>query len=372
MQRNPYKLFVFCVLCIPLPFIVCIGIMLYLYDPMQVWHKPYWRDVAFFNYIGHGRSQAKAVIDFYPFDSIIMGSSMLFKSSEDLADRKLGGVWVNFSTGGADNHEKAIILDYALSHKKIKQVIMSIEGFWRTVDKDGENFSYLYDNNPLTNMKLYVNYRFIACAVTWSAKPDCIGDRKEYRHHFIQDETLPNLSALDGVEAWLLRNDTKKNKALFTNLRNFNNEPYVVTPHHIDITRHRQYLRENILFLASKYPNTRFHFVIPTYTRLTFRLKDEVHDFYQWKIILTLLVEMAKEMPNVRIYGFDDLDYADNLANYFDTTHYSAEMNAMQIEAIATNTHRITSTTLPVYLQATEDKIKKYNLTQLAELLKSK
>ncbi|STQ85668.1 hypothetical protein LS73_004375 [Helicobacter muridarum] len=377
MIKNPYKLFYLCVLCVPIPFAAGISILLYLYDPMQIWHKPYWRDITFFDYTGHGRSQARGVIDFYQFDSIIMGSSMLFKSDEKLADEKLKGTWVNFSTGGASNYEKAVILNYGLKHKNIKQVIMSIEGFWQTVDKDARDFKYIYDENPINDIKLYLNYHFISCALIWSLNQECVGNKNTYRQRIQSSDTQSNTKTADTtkldtdeeIRAWLTRNQNKKTKKLYDDLRNFANNPFTVAEHEIDIKRHEAYLNDNILFLAKQNPNTKFYFVIPPYTRLTFRLKDEIYDLYEWEMSLRLLVEMTKDMENVGIYGFDSLDYPNRLANYFDTTHYGRDMNEMQIDSIATNKHRITTNNVESYIQETRQKIESYDIARIAKIL---
>ena len=95
---NAYKRYVLFALVIPLPFVMAFVINLYLYDPVQIFHKPYFRERTFF---GDMRVAARGIIQHYPFDSYILGTSMLENTSAREAKEKLGGEWVNISMSGS-------------------------------------------------------------------------------------------------------------------------------------------------------------------------------------------------------------------------------------------------------------------------------
>ena len=111
---------------LPLCFLVLCA-LLWLYDPLQVWHKPYFRDISFFRDI---RIQAKGIIKNYDFDSFILGTSMMENTLSKEAEQKLGGKWTNISIGGFRFNERAIILKYMLTHTKPKNIIYSLDGYW--------------------------------------------------------------------------------------------------------------------------------------------------------------------------------------------------------------------------------------------------
>ena len=79
----------------------------------------------------------------------------------------------------------------------------------------------------------------------------------------------------------------------------------------------------------------------------------------------------SQHLPNMKIYGFDDLDYADNIANYKDLTHYNVDMNSMQLDAIANGTHILTAQNIDNYLATMESKIKSYDISPLIEQIKA-
>lgn len=87
-------------------------------------------------------------------------------------------------------------------------------------------------------------------------------------------------------------------------------------------------------------------------------------------MIKWLVAELAP-YENAQIYGFDDLDYADEPLNYQDGVHYKPDLNSMQIKAIAANTHRINAQNIDIYLAKMQEKIAAYDLTPLINDIKA-
>ncbi|EGO0810583.1 hypothetical protein ITK70_001555, partial [Campylobacter lari] len=111
-----YKKFVIYSLLIPLPFILFLGVLLYVYDPLQLYHEPWFRDKTYHNDM---RIQAKGIIDHNDFDSVILGTSMLENTSVKEASYKLGGRFVNLSMAASTFSERFIILRYLIENKNI-------------------------------------------------------------------------------------------------------------------------------------------------------------------------------------------------------------------------------------------------------------
>lgn len=368
---NPYKKFIILTLFLPMPFLVIIVLFLYLYDPLQVYHKPYFRETTFFQLSGHSRWQSKGIIDFYDFDSIIMGSSMLMGTNVFEAESKLGGKWVNLTMPGSGLSDKKVVLHYALQHKALKDIIVSFDWFTETRDHDTSKFDYLYDDNPINDMKVYYDFKFVACALMWSKNPKCVGDQNDYRQIFREPSHITKQSVLDGAKEWFSKEYNQGvEKKILERLENLEKYPFNPIPHEIDYEKHKNYLYDNIIILAKNNPHTTFHLVIPAHTRMTYRLQVEVDDFYLYKNVLRYFVFLSKDISNIKIYGFDDLDYADNLGNYFDSTHYNDDMNSMQLDAIATQTHIVTSENIDAYLDTMEQKIYEYDIELPARIWK--
>lgn len=358
-----YKRFCLGVVLLPMPFIVFIGIMLYLYDAGQVWHKPYFRDTKFFELRVHSRMQNKALIDFYDFDSIIMGSSMMFGMSYKEAEEKLGGSWVNMSMSGSSMHDKAVVLEYAFKKKEIAQMIISLDWIEVVHNSNTDSFNYLYDDRMLNNMKLYLDLNFIGCALTWSNSPKCIGDRDSYKQIMRQNDI--SLDREQGEIKWLENN---RNKKLDANILESAQKTWEIKPKHIDMRPHINYLNNNIFSLVRDNPNTTFHFIMPTHTRLIYRIQP-ASEFYVWREVMKYFVAESTRYSNMKIYGFDDLAYADNLGNFIDGTHYHTSLSSMQLDSIKNNTHILTAENIETYLNTMEQKIKDYDLKHIVNIM---
>lgn len=348
-------------------FALCV--LLYIYDPLQVWHKPYFREITF---IQNARIQAKGIIKNYNFDSFILGTSMLENTLSKEVEQKLCNKWVNISTGGFAFNERAVILKYILKHTKPKNIVYSLDiGYLVTNHtNDTENFGFLYDDNQINDLKIYLNTHTILCAMKFSTSRHCVGTKK--LGNLISWLWINNTShraRFGGIQKWL---ENSENEQITNTIKELSNmiepTPYNPKPFSNSIKTHQKYITNNLLIFARQNSNTQFSIIIPTYSRLFYRLNDKIYP--QAKVILKWLANETANLKNIKIYGFDDLSYADEIANYKDLTHYNVDMNSMQIDAIANATHILTAENIDEYLQTMEHKIKSYDLASLLQKIK--
>ncbi|EAL3890844.1 hypothetical protein A0Y87_04945 [Campylobacter lari] len=370
-----YKKFVIYSLLIPLPFILFLVVLLYVYDPLQLYHEPWFRKKTYHDDM---RIQAKGIIDHNDFDSVIFGTSMLQNTSSSEASAKLGGQFANLSISGGTFQERAVILKYILKHKQIKNVIYSLDSFTLVNgDNDKTNlkqFDFLYNKNIYDDFKIYLNRKFIKCSLTFSNKKKCVGndDKLETLTYWINHKN--NKKLFGGFENWL---DSSRLKREVINNINFK-----VEKKHFDLNfkiNNLDYINKNLISIVESNSHTSFHFIIPTYSRLFYKMNkydnyfqsDSMEHFFKYKFYLTYLVCSFSKYPNIKIYGFDNLDYADNLSNYKDPVHYNIDMNSMQLDAIRNQTNILTPENMDEYFKIMEEKIKNYDLNPLIEQIKA-
>lgn len=360
------KQFIFGVCLIPLPVVVVLFGILWLYDPLQLFHKPIFRETTFF---GDMRLAARGIIWNYDFDSVILGTSMLENTSAKEAGEKLGGKWVNLSLSGSAYNERAVILEYLFKHKKPQKIIYSLESFTIDSIKDSSRFDYLYDENPLDDFKIYLNDKFMSCALEWKKSANCIGRRDlEELLKWSNHEDLKIL--FGGFEKWL-KYGKKETIAM---LKNIKDTPFVVKKDNFDLEKQRSYIQTYVLDFVAENPQTQFYFIVPTYSRLSYRIGSGDFDnkaFYNRALNLKWFVKELEKYPNAKIYGFDTLDYADDIANYKDFTHYNVDMNSLHLDSIKQGKHILDSNNIDSYLKTMEDKIKNYDLKPFVEKAKT-
>lgn len=364
--------FIVGVLLIPMPFIVLLAINLYLYDPVQIFHKPYFREITFF---GDMRVAARGITQHYNFDSYILGTSMLENTSAKEAREKLGGKWVNISLSGSTFNERAVVLEYLFKHQLPKQVLYSLD-YLVSVHTRNNMPIQLYNDSSIDDFSFYFNDRFILCSFVWSKDKNCVG--KSDSEARLEDSIVRWIDKEDivgrfgGFENWVKFKNHEQLKDVFKTLSQYEasspKENSIIEELNVAIQGN---ITKNILKFVKQNRQTQFYFVIPPYSRLNYKLNSKFGgNFLQFQSTLSWFVSELGKYPNATLYGFDDLDYADEIANYKDLTHYNVDMNLMQLDAIRDGKHILTSENIEEYLKTMESKILEYNIEPLAKVAK--
>ncbi len=349
--------------------------ILYIYDPLQIFHKPWGRETTFHKNM---RQQAAGIINNYAFDSVILGTSMLENSSANEASQLFKEEFINISMPGSDFYERKIILDYMLRKKEIKSVIYSldsdkfiyqIKGYKRYPLK---NFSYLYDNNPINDIDVYMNDKYLKCLRKYTISKTCIGDSIGLDRPGAWYKSKKHRIRYGGLDKWFAAKNNYQIKNAFkqisttakkiqqgkkVSLKNINNK----------IEKAKKYVDENLLAIVKKYPNTEFLVVSPPYSRIYYAIwaqynlpAYEIH-----KAIIEYLVQESMEHENLKIFGYEDNTLVDNIAKYKDPKHYHYSVNAWITQEISKNRGLLTTKNIDVYLRSNTKKAQDYDLIDL-------
>ncbi|MDA3968581.1 hypothetical protein [Helicobacter ibis] len=355
----------------PLPFVISLVALLYVYDPFMIYHKPYFRDES---YSDDMRIQAKGIIDNYDFDSYILGSSMLTWSSAKKASEVLGGKFVNISLNGSTFNEREVVLKYILKHKNPKHIIYSLDPLMllMAVTQDVIKFDYLYDESFLNDFKIYYNVKFLFCALRYSTSEDCVGKKVELEK--LMDWEQFNIKTFGGFSNWIkYYEDEDQSVELRSVMRQLKNVKTLgaFTPinNTLDIQKQLTYAKRHLFSIIEQYPNVRFSIIIPPYSRLYYRINNPTIFYGYAQILSTLIFENKSE--NIKFYGFDHLSYADNVANYKDLNHYYKDMNDFQLSSIADDITLLTKDNVVNYLRFVEKQIINYDVQSLLDEFQS-
>lgn len=361
--KPPQKVLkIFCII-FTFPFFIfaLITYLLYFYDPLQIFHKPILRPITFSS---DTRVQNLGIIKFYDFDSIIIGSSMLLNTRSSWASDILDLKFMNLSMSNSRFIERKVILDYALQHKQIKHIIYSLDDYLIfNTDKDTSSFDFLYKNDNAQNIRIYLNGKFIACALTWSLDGKCVGQSKDIDNIAAWADYKRNIMGLDN---WIYYN-FEFQQPILKKLA-FNDFPHFEIIDSKNAKIFKENMTENIIDLIRKHPHITFSIILPTYSRLYYRQITSKY-YADIKANLKWFIREVNGLSNVRIYGFDDLSYADNLDNYRDLNHYNVDMNALQLDSILKQTHIINAQNMDAYFRILDKKILDFNVAPLVAKL---
>ena len=364
---------------INISFIVLFTILLFIYDPLYLYHKS-WIDK---NERLHSdmRIQGAGVINNYDFDSIILGSSMLMGMSSKQADKYIGGNFVNLSASGISIFERKFLMEYALNRKSIKKIIISMDtGLGQNLIKSNKKFpiskfDFLYDNSSLNDIKAYWNYKFMSCLLFFSKSSNCLGiKRKLKRENSWFDIKYEKNKKISGIQGWLdnkgrapfiARHINKIIKKTIKNNSQFNDQ----------LKKSIEIVDESIIYYVKSYQSKDFIVIFPPYSRLYYSiLKNKDPLSYKLYIeTVKYLVHESEKYSNLEIYSFDDNDYLDDINNYRDLRHYNFDMYEIMTRKIAEKKSLITTKNFKNFMKKVDIKNTNYEFeTEMNAVLESK
>ncbi len=343
-----------------LPYIA-LGALLYVYDPLQIYHKPFFREATFY---GDRRLTAPGLIKNYEFDGVILGTSMLENTTPQMATRSLGGKWMNLSLSGSSYDSRRLVLEKVLQKGGVKHIIYSLDYTSGRNSNIHSMPSYLFSENKFEQMRFYVNKKFIACALVFSTSESCVG-LKKLEDVGVWAKNPWHTKRFGGFENWIKEFKRDKNhKQLKPHFNDFKRGKTYTLARNLPAKNAETiaFFEENLLKFARQSPQVKFSLVVPTYSLMMYRFNRNLEQFFADRVAFVRYI-LEAGLPNVEIVGFDDTDYASEIKYYKDYTHYDVNMNQMQLDAIKSGEHRITKANLQSYFATQKERINGYDVS---------
>jgi len=359
------------------------GILLlygFIFDPWQLFHQAWFRKPVF---ISNARFQNAGIINSYPFDSAILGNSMAENFSAEEASHLLGGKFVNLSMAGSLLSERHIVLNHLFRKKNIRKIIISLDHlpYVRTgqysTDLPPERYSFLYNSNPLDDFRIYFDVQLFRC---WDVAKDCTKKLPGVRRTSL-NELYPwfpyYVKAFGGTQAWCYW--SRRSAPFKTFLQEIINVSRAVDqenqlPWNEDLIGEcrdnaRSTFTEYILPVVEKNPDTEFFLFFPPYSRLWYSMQEQYYIGYYQAYLLFIkdVVRAVSSHSNVRIFGFDDMDFTGDIAHYKDQSHYHKDINSKLLELMAEQKGLLTEDNLVDYTERIRDVAHNYDLTAIAQ-----
>lgn len=351
--------------------------VLFVYDPLKIFHKPW----VYKEYLQTNmRQQAAGIINNWEYDSLIIGTSMLENTSSKEASSKLGGKFINISLSGSSYFERAIVLNYALKKKDIKKVLFSLDsGGLVGLGKGREDYKintwdYLYDNNPFNDFNAYINNIYLKCLFSISNKKECMGRKADFDRPHAWYQNKEHAVRFGGLDNWFKAKNNEQVKAAFKSILE------TVKQIQLGKTRIDKNLKENILKsqnyiddtlikFVQKYSDTKFILILPPYSRISYAIDVQynISSFERYKASVKYLVSKSKAYPNLKIYGWGNYSFVDDIANYKDLGHYEYKINSWMLGAIKRQEGLLTVDSIDNYLDVFTQKALDYNLFELGD-----
>lgn len=334
-------------------------------DPLQFFHRSKEYDGFLFHDM---RVQAAGILNTFDIDSIILGSSMLENTSATEASAKVGGKFFNISLHGSVFSERSIVLRRALK-RNLKHVIYSLDCWYLPSPSSGLSLpAYLYDDNPINDFKYYATFAYIRKLFHGNRGLTQSNLDRPCAWYDIPDRR----DCFGGIENWVAHKDNPSiTTILLQDLPDAAKSFASASREEVrDPDRERQakkYVEKYILEVVKGHEGTNFYFIFPPYSRLKYAMmrRTRPKEFFLHQEIVRYLVNKTKENKNIKIYGFEDQDFLDNIANYGDYMHHDQKFNSYFLDAIAAGKHVLTPENVEDYLKKCEQKAWDYDIPAL-------
>ncbi len=365
-----FKISFFLILIPSLVLSAALILLIYFYDPLQIFHKPWFRDKVTFN--SNMRLQNAGIINQCEFDSLIMGNSLLENMSSAETSRWIdGGKFVNLSMSGSSVYERYIVLNYALSKKHLNTVLVLLDAGMGTGGHGAYPIDYwnvLYDADKYNDLAVYFDENFLFCTARLSNAPECIGDEKSLDRPNAWYNVPEHKNRFGGIDNWIIHHDNPQ-LSDFLKLELPEAAAMKVKPHIPPdsefLERIDHFFSKYLFSLAGNHSETNFILIIPP----GYRAKSAIEykegillNRYAW---IKQMVKMGSRFENVEVYGFEDRNFVDDIANYKDLIHFSEEISDWIIRAISVKEGLLTLDNIDEYLAACEQKAKKFDLGEM-------
>ncbi len=352
MQKySKLSLILFVSLCTGFAFIV--ALIIYINDPLEIWHKSFFRKKPAY---AHARLSARAFIRDYDFNSVIIGNSHSENTSAKKAGEILGGRFFNLSISGSTMAEKSLITKYLLKHKHIDKIVYIVDSHYFNLDKNApgyalETYSFLYDDNNFNDYRIYLNDKYIQCALSFRKISSCVEVCNPDRPYSWDDKAF-HISRFGGFEKWL---DNKEHNQVKDVLQTILSTPLEVNHNTVDDKYEEKlhdYFDEYFFKVVKENPNVKFYIVVPPVSNLQFAVWIRNNPaFEKYKLMLKYLVNEGAKYQNMEVYAFDNLDSIGKIEDFKDLTHFRTWINYFILNSIAQNNHQITPDNIDKYFK---------------------
>lgn len=337
------------------------ALIAFYFDPLHIFTTPKDKENALYSM--DSRVQNAGYIRNFDFDSVIIGNSHMENLSHRKTAQYLPGNWFNLSMSGSTENERKLVLDKVLSSKKIKQVLLLLNGGFRTNSTEG--YEVLYDKNPFNDISIYLNDMYSKCFFNYMINTvfrtkfddDCFGKKLNIDEHNAWIYNTFHSSRIGGIEKWALH---YQNEQLFGTYEALN-KSYSNYPRKLksisEETRKKleNNINNNVLSLVKSHPETQFYCYVHPIFRLAFALdlRDKNSDAQATEIYIEYLrqvVKIASTYKNFKLYGFDNLEFTSNVKNYKDISHFTPELNYILLNYIKEDRYILNTSNIDEYI----------------------
>lgn len=338
----------------------------YVYDPLQIWHKPFFRKTT---YSGNARESMPAIVRDYDFDGIIIGNSYSENTSAAEASEKLGAKFMNLSVTGATTYENKMLTEYVFKRKEIKRVLYFLETSYLEQIKENESYplsqyAFLYDDNKFNDFKIYMNFKYLQGSLFFSNNKNYIGIERDMDAPYAWYGGSKKF--FGGFDNWIKHKNDWRIDEILRELSKTQDKVCAGGLSDEDKNKIAAFFEENLMPPVIDNPQIRFFLVLPPVSDmwLALQLRNGNKFFEKRMFALEHLASLSEKYGNFRFFAFDDLDIIGKTEDFKDLTHYAPWVNSYILTSVKENKNLITPENAGAYIEKAYKKAAEFKLDE--------
>lgn len=270
----------------------------------------------------------------YDYDTLIIGSCMIGNFDMDRFRNELGMKPVKIENGAMGPNAIATFQNYASDIGRAKNYYINIDLASYQTDEDGVMNEHLLKDDLLSTGKYLLGYE------TWFRfiPVDCgLMLYKAWRGEFPPGKFTQRTS-IDQNGAWNLDERFGRDVVIDNRLAN----RYEVSAVDLDNLYDRMMIQIDEFLSEIDFESGSFTFIFPPYSTLYW---CDAQDQGYFDTFLDAKRYFVQELlaKNCTVYDFQSAQWANDLDNYQDSTHYCADMNEWMFDSFLTGAYMVTA-----------------------------
>ena len=346
MKSRKYIILSICGVFIAL---LTVGVVVWHVDPYFQYHAPnpkmsYNMEMNSFSYYNAGIAKN------FSYDTVVTGSSMSRAMLPSYIDRKFNCQTVKLSMAEARGKDYQILFALLGSNPNLKRVIMGLDTFAFSVDKDYSSYEkpmHLYDDNLLNDVLYLTN----------------IDSLIESYKVLSNTKNGGTTTTMDDYQNYTLTNTFSREKVLQIYREKMPiTQNFEVDKKALNKTVSRN-LEQNLLPTIEENPKVNFMFYFPPYSIVKWAITENCGEEIE---CMRILIDKLIDYPNVSIYFYQgEKDVITDLEHYMDTIHFDINVANKIIDYMADDVHKLTSTNYESVINEFEKFIRDYDYVML-------
>ena len=300
------------------------AVIVVIFDPFYHYHKP----LPFLKAVLWEKEyQVPGTLDHFDYNAVIAGSSVAENNNNHWFDVNFDCVSIKAIRSYGACADLCYFINRAYKHQDLKYVFLNLDpsslttGTETTFEETGSPM-YLYDSNPLTDVKYLFNKDVIFERIPYMIATSVMKDYDEGTSY-----------------NWAQWKAFDEDTVLYH---------YIQDPHIKDMIDEKTYEDtaltniNNILSIVESHPETEFYIFIPPYSILWWDMAYRNGETLSYLYVEKLALKKFLEYDNIHIYNFQNAnDIIFDLNNYTDSLHFSPSINKFICDSLKDGTYEI-------------------------------